>query len=177
MHALLGLAASHLTVTADADYGAIALSHRLLAIKGFNEALSKTPRSGADGDALLAACYALTFQSSYMKDGMSEFLTMVRGCGLVSLQLRHENVDVSFSIDPNRHMEIMKSRLENLPSVDADLYQGAVASFHKIAPLCRGLEAHMIFQKVLEDCVETVGRDSQSGQWKYGSLVAHTDIF
>lgn len=170
MHALLGLAASHLTVTADADYGAIALSHRLLAIKGFNEALSKTPRSGADGDALLAACYALTFQSSYMKDGMSEFLTMVRGCGLVSLQLRNENVDISFSINPTRHFEIMESRLDNLPSVDADLYQGAVASFHRIAPLCRGLEAHMTFHKVLQDCVETVASDSRNGQWKLGFM-------
>lgn len=163
MHALLGLAASHLTVTTDVDYGPVALSHRLLAIKGFNEALSKTPRTSSDGDALLGACYALTFQSSYMKDGMTEFLTMVRGCGLVSLQLRNEKVDVSFQINPTRHVEIMQSRLDNLPAVDTDLHTGAVASFNAIAPLCTGLDAHAAFHRVLQDCVETVEFDSRAG--------------
>src|SRR5271167_690673 len=120
MHAILALAAQHLTITAEADYAALALSHRLLAIKGLNEALSKTPRTGSDGDALLAACYALAFQSSYMSDGINEFLTLVRGINLVSIQLLVDRVDLSFTISPTRHEEYMGPRLDNLPLVDAD---------------------------------------------------------
>jgi hypothetical protein len=164
MHAILGQAASHLTVTTEADYSSLALSHRLLAIKGFNEALSKTPRTGSDGDALLAACYALTFQTANMKDGMSEFLTMVRGCGLVSFQLLCDQVDISFSITPNRHIEFMQSRLDNLPAIDADLYQGAVSSVAAILPLCRDVECLVSFHRVLQDCIETIGVDSRTGR-------------
>jgi hypothetical protein len=163
MHAILGQAASHLTVTTEADYGSLALSHRLQAIKGLNEALSKTPRTGSDGDALLAACYALTFQTANMKDCMSEFLTMVRGCGLVSMQLLCDQVDISFSISPNRHLEYMQSRLDNLPAVDADLYQGAVSSLKAISPLCRDVECLVTFHRVLQDCFETIGVDSRAG--------------
>ena len=164
MHAILAQAASHLTVTTDADYSSLALSHRLLAIKGLNEALSKTPRTGSDGDALLAACYALTFQTANMKDGMSEFLTMVRGCGLVSLQLLYDRVDISFSISPSRHLEVMQPRLENLPAIDADLYEGAVSSVSAVLPLCRDVECLVSFHRVLKDCFEAIGIDSRLGR-------------
>jgi hypothetical protein len=163
MHAILGQAASHLTVTTDADYSSLALSHRLQAIKGFNEALSKTPRTGSDGDALLGACYALTFQTANMKDGMSEFLTMVRGCGLVIFQLLCDKVDISFSISSNSHYEAMQSRLDNLPAVDADLYQGAVSSVMALSPLCRDVECLASFHRALLDCFETIGVDSRAG--------------
>ncbi len=167
MHALLGLAASHLTVIGEADYGSLAQSHRFLAIKGFNEALCKTPRHGGDGDALLAACYALTFQSSYMKDAMSEFLTMVRGCGLVSSQLRQDNVQVTFTIDPNNHLKFMESRLDNLPSVDADLLEGAMESFEALAPLCMNVEPHMLFYKALHECAQVASVNSRGGYYKF----------
>ncbi len=164
MHAILGQAASHLSVTTDADYSSVALSHRLLAIKGLNEALSKTPRTGSDGDALLATCYALTFQTANMKDGMSEFLTMVRGCGLVSLQLLCDKVDISFSISPNRHLEFMQSRLDNLPAIDADLYEGAVPSITAILPLCGDFQCLLSFHGVIKECFETIGVDSAAGR-------------
>jgi hypothetical protein len=165
MHAILALAAQHLTITAEADYAGLALSHRLLAIKGFNEALCKTPRTGSDGDALLAACYALTFQSSYMSDGINEFLTLVRGCGLVSFQLLIDKVDLSFTISPTKHIEYMESRLDNLPTVDADLYDGAVVSLHALGLLCQDDTAHLSFHQVLQDCVGTLSDDSRTGMY------------
>ncbi|KFY96242.1 hypothetical protein V498_02781 [Pseudogymnoascus sp. VKM F-4517 (FW-2822)] len=62
MHAMLGLAATHLTAVTNVDYSEAALKHRLLAIQGFNKALSKKPEKEPDGDALLATMYSLTFQ-------------------------------------------------------------------------------------------------------------------
>jgi Fungal specific transcription factor domain len=170
MHAILGQAASHLTATTEIDYSSLALSHRLKAIKGLNEALSKTPRTGSDGDALLAACYALTFQTANMKDGMSEFLTMIRGCGLVSFQLLCDQVDISFSISSNRHLEYMQARLDNLPAIDADLYQGAVPSINAILPLCGDVECLLLFHGVLKDCFETIGIDARAGWSNLSSL-------
>jgi hypothetical protein len=164
MHAMLGLAATCLAANTPAEYGSLALSHRLMAIKGLNEALSKAVWTRDDGDALLAACYALTFLSSYLKDGIFEFLTMVRGCGLLSLQLWNDNVDVSFSIRPDEHHEFMKSRLNNLPDIDTDLLQDSASSFNTLLPLCEGLDAHLSFYKLLRDCAETITVDSREGE-------------
>ena len=147
MHALLGLAATCLTFACDADYSALAIYHRLLAIQGLNEALSTTPWTSDEGDALLAACYALAFQSYFMKDGMYEYLTMVRGCGLVSLQLLDDNVDVSFSTSLNEHWEFMQSRLDNLPSIDTSLLEGSSSSLDAILPLCKESDTHIFFSQ------------------------------
>jgi hypothetical protein len=164
MHAMLGLAATCLTTTTDVDYSSLAISHRLMAITGLNKALSKASWTSSDGDAIVAACYALTFQSSYMKDGIFEFLTMVRGCGLVSLRLINDNVDVSFSIRADDHLDYMKSRLDNLPDIDADLLKGSVSSFDRLLPLCEGLDAHLSFCQLLRDCADTIMVDSREGK-------------
>lgn len=163
MHAMLALAASRLSFSSDVDYSSLALSHRLLAIKGLNVELSKRIRTSSDGDALLAACYALTFQSSYMEDGIFEFLTMVRGCGLVSLQLRRDNVDVSFSVRQEDHLEFMQSRLNDIPVIDDDLLQGSISSFDKLLSLCSGLEAHMSLYSAMRDCLDAIIIDSRKG--------------
>ncbi|KFY57515.1 hypothetical protein V496_06398 [Pseudogymnoascus sp. VKM F-4515 (FW-2607)] len=77
MHAMLGLAATHLTAVTNVDYSEAALKHRLLAIQGFNKALSKKPEKEPDGDALLATMYSLTFQSAFMSDSLMEFWIMI----------------------------------------------------------------------------------------------------
>jgi hypothetical protein len=95
-----------------------------------------------------------------------EFLTMVRGCGLVSLQLHRKKIDVSFSISPHDHFHFMESRLNNLPTVDADLLKDSASSISTLIPLCRALDAHMSFCNLLRECVETVCIDSRKGEWK-----------
>jgi hypothetical protein len=83
IHAMLGLGASHLSLCGgDAGelYTRPALAHRVAAMKSLNEFLSRPRFSKADGDAAFAAAMSLTFQSSYMEDGLVDFLAMVRGC-------------------------------------------------------------------------------------------------
>ncbi|RFU28472.1 hypothetical protein B7463_g7851, partial [Scytalidium lignicola] len=116
MHAILGLAASHLELLTSVDYRALALSHRLLAIKGSNEAIDKGLRCGNDADALLATCYALTFQSTYMSDGLLDFLQMARGCSVLSNQLMIENLPMSFGKAAKHHFELMKKKNRRVSS-------------------------------------------------------------
>ncbi|SCO88983.1 uncharacterized protein FRV6_13111 [Fusarium oxysporum] len=84
VHAMLGLAASHLSLSGDTDYTAQALSHRVHAITLLNQALSKPCKSKAEADARIATVMTLIFQSSYMFEGMVEFIIMIRGCRAVS---------------------------------------------------------------------------------------------
>jgi hypothetical protein len=58
----------------------------------------------------------------------------------------------------------MESRLDDLPVVDADMYQGAVSSITALSPLCKDIEGHEFFQRVLQDCIEVVGVDSRNGR-------------
>ncbi|KAF4947931.1 hypothetical protein FSARC_13863 [Fusarium sarcochroum] len=84
---ILALAAQHLTVFNKADYSVQALGLRISAIKGLNDALSQPCRTAADADARYAAIIGLTFQSSYMPDGLMEFVAMMRGWMVISTTL------------------------------------------------------------------------------------------
>ncbi|PNP59230.1 hypothetical protein FNYG_14990 [Fusarium nygamai] len=84
VHAMLGLAASHLSLCGDTDYSTHALSHRVHAIALLNQALSKPCKSKVEASARFATVMALVFQSSYMPEGMVEFMIMIRGCTAAS---------------------------------------------------------------------------------------------
>lgn len=83
MHAMLGLAASNLDLYGG-NYSAQALGHRVKAIQLLNQDLSKPCTSSAEGDARFGAMMALAFQASCMPEGMTEFLSMTRGCHIVA---------------------------------------------------------------------------------------------
>ncbi|KAH8804929.1 hypothetical protein F5884DRAFT_797710 [Xylogone sp. PMI_703] len=136
MHAILGLAASHLELLTGADYHTSALSHRLKAIKGSNDAIVNGLQSGSDADALLATCYALTFQSAYMSDGLPDFLQMVRGCSILSNQLKMENLLMSFVKASQYHFEFIKNRVEGFPLIHPELVHGADISVQALCLLC-----------------------------------------
>lgn len=84
---ILALAAQHLTLSNKADYSVQALNLRISAIRGLNDALSQPCHTAADADARYAAIIGLTFQSTYMPDGLMEFIAMMRGWMLISTTL------------------------------------------------------------------------------------------
>ena len=81
VHAMLGLGASHLEMLDEQGYRESALIHRVKAIKLMNEFLSvQDPPTVPNRDAALGTILCLTYQSAYIADGMTDFLTMIRGC-------------------------------------------------------------------------------------------------
>lgn len=81
---MLGLAASHLCLSGRGDHEAEALEHRVKSIKLLNQALCKPPTSKTESDARFSTLMVLTFQSSYMPDGMLEIFHMIRGCMILT---------------------------------------------------------------------------------------------
>jgi hypothetical protein len=173
MHAILGMSASHLELLTGESLGAVAIHHRLLAVQGSNAALSRRVRTGSDGDALLGACYLLAFQASYMKDGLSEFFTMVRGCSLLSNQLRAEKLPMAFFLTEKDHFQFMEDRLLNLPAISPELVEGAQASLVAVQPLC-AMPSQTDFYQLLHECVEAIKLSSLRGKF---SSQLHTDDF
>jgi len=110
MHAILGYSASDLAhnPSPPSDGAALitsAMSHRLKAIKAIKRALAESSSNasrvrvdgtsggrGADhlteeGNALMATCFALTYQSVLLDDGMVEYMTFIRGIVIVAVQM------------------------------------------------------------------------------------------
>lgn len=73
MHSILGLAASELIAT-DASLAEAAMVHRLKSIQAIKRKLAASNQgiTYAEGNALIATCFALTFQSVILEDGSKQ---------------------------------------------------------------------------------------------------------
>ncbi|RMJ14803.1 hypothetical protein CDV36_005537 [Fusarium kuroshium] len=143
LHAMLGLGASHLGLLTPNDYNKVALKHRVTAIRELNSHLSKPNITKAGGEAAFAAMLVLTFQSSYMADGMVDFLTMVRGCWLVgygSVGDIDETIFKTFA--RSSYYEKIKALAQQDDTVhylDALIANQFCASVRRIAPFCKSV--------------------------------------
>jgi hypothetical protein len=156
------MSASHLELLTRESLGSVAIHHRLLAVQGSNAALSRKVRTGCDGDALLGVCYLLAFQASYMRDGLFEFFTMVRGCNLLSNQLREEKLPMAFFLTEKDHFQFMEERLLDLPVISPELVEGSQASLLAVRHLCT-TSSLIGFFRLLDDCVEAIRVSSLRG--------------
>jgi hypothetical protein len=172
MHAVLGLAASHLELTTGTDLHSVAIHHRILAIKGSNAAISQPHRTGSDADALLASCYALTFQSAYMRDGLPEFFQMVRGCSLLSEQLKSENIPMAFFLIEKDHFHYMEDKLLDLPVINKELVDGAERSLAELPPFF-DRPCHPHFYQLLMAVIDELKVGSLGGKFSSSSQHCH----
>lgn len=175
MHALLALGASHLTrVSRQSDYSTTAIIHRGQAIKGLNEALAKggTGNAYGESDALLAACYALTFQASYMGDGMADFITMVRGCALITEQIQRQRTRTAFNLEKDIHLRLMEPRLADLPTLNPTLLHPAIIAFEALRPLLRTPTDHSFHAALLAVLFALLHHSSKAGYLTYMHVYA-----
>lgn len=140
MHAILGLAASDL-MQSDPSLVTAAMTHRLKAIRAIKKTLCDVPRSNTfeEGNALMATCFALTFQSVLLDDGMVEFMTFVRGVIIVGIQMHIKGAKLLFGdFLGAEQVEILRPVMERVPLVDSDWAKGAVEAVEGLRGLCRG---------------------------------------
>jgi len=153
MNAILALGASHLTrVSPDLDYTTEAIIHRGKAIQGLSKALAKTNRTFGESDALLASCYALTFQASHMRDGMFDFITMIRGCALVTMKIMQERSATAFNIGHDIHLRLMSARLDDMQSLHPAVLNSAadaLVEFQHLMKSCLDVQFHHALSNVV----------------------------
>lgn len=164
MHAILGIAASHLALVTGMDLQTTAIYHRIQAIKGSNTAILTKQQIGSDADALLATCYLLAFQSSYIKDGLQDFFQTVRGCSILSNHLRAENLPMTFVLTEEDNFSFMEERLMNLSVLPRDLIEGAKNSLTAVLPLF-DRPVNLLFYQVLLDVIKAAAISSVQGQF------------
>ncbi|RMZ81889.1 hypothetical protein DV738_g2050, partial [Chaetothyriales sp. CBS 135597] len=166
MHAILSLGASHLGRLTGVDYRRESLTHRGFAIAGLNQALSQPAKDFGQADAMLAACYALTFQASYMGDGLFDFITMVRGCALTTAKIKQEDAMTAFNLEADSHYKIMAPRMHRLPSVNPCLAEGGIEALAKFrAYMVTQLDKN--FHEALQNVLRSLLASPRSGYQEF----------
>lgn len=131
-----------------------AMAHRLKAIKAIKKTLNDVPKANTfeEGNALMATCYALTFQSVMLEDGMAEFMTFCRGIIIVAIQMYCKGAKFIFSnFIGDDQIAILRPLLESLPPIPGDWTDMAVASIAALEPLCTQqveIEYHQLITNV-----------------------------
>ncbi|KAI1633933.1 hypothetical protein F4809DRAFT_621121 [Biscogniauxia mediterranea] len=137
MHAILGLAASDL-IAEDPSLLTFAITHRLKAIRAIKKAFGDMTRATTfeEGNALLATCYALTFQSVCLADGMPEFMTFSRGIMIILFHMRHKGTKCIFRNSLGwEQLEMIKPLVESAPPIPKEWADMAVQGITDLEPL------------------------------------------
>ncbi|KAL1836966.1 hypothetical protein VTJ49DRAFT_4430 [Mycothermus thermophilus] len=93
-----------------------------------------------EGNALIATCFALTYQSVLLADGMAEFMTFVRGVILVAIQMYMRNAKILFGplLINDRQREVLRPFMEALPLVNAEWAARAQSGVEGLVALVEG---------------------------------------
>ncbi|KAM0463543.1 hypothetical protein ACHAO4_000260 [Trichoderma viride] len=139
MHAILGYAASELMVT-DSSLAPVAMNHRIRAIKAIKKRLTDASRMETtyeEANALIATCFALTFQSVSLEDGLAEYMTFIRGIVIVGMQMMFKSIKPLFSnLFESNQDEVLAPYMEGLPLIEKGWAEAAIESIANLGPLC-----------------------------------------
>jgi hypothetical protein len=175
MHAILGFAATQLVPT-DASLYAPAMGHRIKAIRAIKKRLMEASRSSTtyeEANAMLAACFALTFQSVSFEDGMAEFMTFIRGIVVVGMQMMFKGIKPLLGNMMGHEQDaILAPLMETLPLTQKGWADSAVEAIENLRPLCvEPLEADYqarlleIAQKLHVNSYDAYKQSSQHWAW------------
>ena len=140
MHAMLGLSASDLTtyVIQTSELTFFAMSHRVQAIKLLNQAISNGLHTFEEGNAMLATCFVLLFQSVLLEDGLAEYMSFIRGCTLIAVNMGCKKMKFLFhSFHPTESFAKMEPHLKESPEVNPGPVDAGCKSLEAFESLCQ----------------------------------------
>lgn len=167
MHAILGYSASDLIPT-DASLVSVAMNHRIKAIRAIKRRLSEASRTDTnyeEANALVASCFALTFQSVLLEDGLAEYMTFIRGIVIVGMQMAFRGIKPVFpTLFEDKQNEILAPYMEDLPLVQRGLAEAALSSIMSLEPLCTS-QVELEYRQKLLDVTQKLFVNSFEGEY------------
>jgi hypothetical protein len=163
---MLALSASELAVEdaqpAQLEYSA--LSHRVQAIRLFNKAMLRPILTFEEGNAMIATCYNLCFQSALLKDAFPDYMVFIRGVILVSSHLATRNLKIIFKdMMADGQLQKMGPHL-NLPAlISPDIAAEVSKSLDSLLPFCLQ-QAEKDFHACLLGFVRGLSSSAREGQ-------------
>jgi len=137
---MLALAASDLVKTEICPHKIrnSALSHRLKSITALNAAIQHGINCLEEGNAMLATCFALLFQSTLIDDGLVEYMTFIRGTIIIGSQMGLKQMRFLFGQHvEDKQVEQREAVNNDAPMIQQDVVFGAHQSFEKFQHLCQ----------------------------------------
>jgi hypothetical protein len=165
MHAMLALSAADIASNEPqpSELACLAIAHRVKAIRALNQALSKGVQDFEEGNAMLATCYSLVFQSALMEDGLVEFMTFVRGVVLVAANMGARRMRFLFhSMLMPEQLQKMDPYLQGAPEISPQPINAAVKSLEAFGHLCVR-ESEKCFHALLVKVAQALYTSSRDG--------------
>lgn len=166
MHAILGFAASELIAT-DPGLVTAAMNHRVKAIKAIKKRLAETSRGNTtyeETNALIATCFALTFQSVSLADGLAEYMTFIRGIVIVGLQMAFKGIKPIFAnLIEDDQENVLAPYMEGMPLIERSWADAAAEAIENLKPLCTEMVEAEYCQKMVE-IIEKLHANSFDGE-------------
>jgi hypothetical protein len=163
---MLGLSASDLKersiMTSEITY--CAMAHRVQAIKSLNRAMSNGLHTFEEGNAMLATCYVLLFQSVLLEDGLGEYMSFIRGCVLIAQNMGCRRLKFLFhSVNGTESLAKMDPHLKESSEVNPEPVNAGCKSLEAFEPLCQ-LEYQKTFHNSLLKIARALYTSSRNGK-------------
>jgi hypothetical protein len=114
------------------------MANRVKAIGSLNAAISSGLTRSEQGNAMLATCFALTFQSVLIDDGLTEYMTFIRGTVVVGIQMSTKGLNILFHhLFGDKSLEQIDPYMKAASLIDPELVRAALRSLEKIGLLCK----------------------------------------
>lgn len=136
---MLALSASELNKVVDPspEMLSIALSHRVKAITSLNKAISQGINIYEEGNAMIAACYSLLFQSCLLEDGLMEYMMFIRGTVSIGWSMGMRGMKFVFEkFFDEEQLKQVDPDMKTAPLVRADVVAACCRSFERFQTLC-----------------------------------------
>ncbi|KAL2149606.1 hypothetical protein VTH82DRAFT_8258 [Thermothelomyces myriococcoides] len=126
-----------------------------------------------EGNALIATCFALTYQSVLLEDGLAEYMTFIRGIVIVAIQMYIRGADILFAPFLGDRSEVLEPHMRDLPLIKAEWAARAVRSLEGLRPLVDGVEGREVEQQYLE-MLNKIAKMLSVNSWEaYRALTEH----
>jgi len=127
-----------------------------------------------EGNALMATCFALTYQSVLLEDGMAEYMTFIRGIIIVAIQMYCRGATLLFGhLLGDRQQQALEPHMRDLELIEADWTARAARSVEGLRPLVDGVEGREVERRYWELLGE-MGSMLAVSSWKaYLALTEH----
>jgi len=162
---MLALSASDLAADShNQQLTVAAMDHRVKSIESLNKAVASGIKTQEQGNAMLAACYSLLFQATLIDDGLTEFMSFLRGIVAVAMQMGMEGMKFMFQkMMGEEQLELIEPELAKAPLIDAAASSAACRSLEKLTPLCQA-EFHACILGYLLNMARTLITSSRDGE-------------
>jgi len=171
---MLALSASELASTTDPtiDMHSTALTHRVKAISTLNAAVARGIQGFEEGNAMLAACFSLLFQSCLLEDGLSEYMMFIRGTVSIGYSMGAQRMRFIFEkIFDQEQLEQIDPEMHQAPLIDPRFVASACRSFENFKHLCQH-KVEIDVYVVLSGIASSLITSSRDGEFPF-SLIWH----